>query len=380
MTRLPNETTIGVLGGGQLGRMLAIEARRMGYRVIQWVGGPDSGPARLSDEVIEEPFSCEKTLADFLEKVDVVTVEFENIPSTLLRAVEAERPLYPPSFAIETSQHREREKRFLESNDIPCAPFAVITSATELQKANLELPGEKRILKTAEFGYDGKGQIPIDKESDTGVIWAKFDSPRAVLEQKIELAGEISVLVARNVSGDIVVFDPAENIHTNHILDFSILPARFPAETLERAKQIAISLCGKLDYVGILAVEFFLSKTGAILVNEIAPRPHNSGHHTIDGCYTSQFEQQLRAICDLPLGSPDLKGPAVMWNILGDIWPDQGQPDWERVLSEPGAKLHLYGKREPRTGRKMGHINFTGDSAEALIRRAQHIADYLRGS
>ncbi|MDF1753976.1 MAG: 5-(carboxyamino)imidazole ribonucleotide synthase [Verrucomicrobiales bacterium] len=377
MTRLPNQTCIGVLGGGQLGRMLAIEARRMGYQIIQWVGGPDSGPARLSDEVIEEPFDCEQTLNKFLDRVDVVTVEFENIPSSLLRAVEARKPLYPSAAAIETSQHREREKRFLEKNRIPCAPFAVVTSAEELQQANQALPGEERILKTAEFGYDGKGQLAINRQSDPQEIWAAFNSPRAVLEQKIDLAGEVSVLVARNESGETVVYDPAENIHTNHILDFSIVPARFPEEVLNRAKSIAVDLSSKLDYIGILAVEFFLARDGSIIVNEIAPRPHNSGHHTIDGCYTSQFEQQLRAICDLPLGRADLKSPTVMWNILGDIWPETGEPDWRSVLKQPGSKLHLYGKREPRKGRKMGHINFTGDDIETLIARAKSIADLL---
>ncbi len=378
MSLLPNQTTIGVLGGGQLGRMFAMEARRMGYYVIQWVGGPCSGPARLSDRTIEEPFDCPKTLEGFLQAVDVVTVEFENIPSSLLRAVEEKRPLYPGAFAVETTQHREREKCFLRANQFPCAAFAVITSAAELRQANQKLPGHKRVLKTAEFGYDGKGQIGIGKNADADQVWERFNSPRAVLEQKIELAGEFSVLVARNVSGDTVVYDPSENIHTDHILDFSIIPARFPEKILEEAKEIAIGICTALKYVGLLGVEFFLSKEGQILVNEMAPRPHNSGHHSIDSCVTSQFEQQLRAICDLPLGCPDLKGPAVMWNIIGDIWPAQGEPDWKSVLAEPGAKLHLYGKREPRIGRKMGHITYIGEDQIALLEKANRIAGKLR--
>ncbi len=377
MARYPKDTTIGVLGGGQLGRMLALSARRMGYRVIQWIGHPDSGPAGIADEAIEEAFDDEQALAKFLDKVDVVTVEFENIPSSLLQAIAAQRPLYPPARAIEIAQHREREKGFLTEAGVPCVPYIIVSSAADLAQADADLPGEQRVLKTSEFGYDGKGQVAFAKGDDTEAIWQNFPGERGILEQKVDLAGEISVLIARNVSGQVAIYDPAENIHTRHILDLSIVPARVDGALINQAKDIAQTLCEHLDYVGLLAVEFFITKDGALLANEMAPRPHNSGHHTIDACYASQFEQQLRGICDLPLGDPSLKRPVVMWNLLGDVWPDGAEPDWAEVFSTPGASLHLYGKHEARVGRKMGHINVVGDDLEECLEKANGIADRL---
>ena len=379
MALLPNQTWIGVLGGGQLGRMLSLEARRMGYRVAQWAGGPDSGSATVSDWVIEEPFDCEIAFESFLKRADVVTVEFENIPSPLLRSLAEQVSLHPSANAVEIAQNREREKLFLESKSVPCVPFAVIENQIDLALSNSNLPGEKRVLKTAQFGYDGKGQIAFQKSDDTREVWEKMRTPRAVLEQKVDLAGELSVLVARNSSGQTAVYDAAENIHANHILDFSIIPARFPEEVAKQAETIALEICLHLNYVGVLAVEFFLTTTDELLVNEIAPRPHNSGHYTLDGSYTSQFEQQLRAVCDLPLGDTGLKGPTVMWNILGDIWPAHGEPDWGQVFSQPGAALHLYGKKEARVGRKMGHVNFTGENdVDSLLDRARRLAQVLK--
>lgn len=361
-------STIGVLGGGQLGRMLAIAARRMGYRVVSWIGGPDSGPAGLADLAIEDSFNSASGLDRFLAECDVATVEFENIPRELLEKVAAAIPLRPGADAVAICQHREREKRFLSENEIPCAPFAIVDSVESLAAALAHLPEHGGILKTAEFGYDGKGQLPVVSSDDAALVWDNFDAPRAVLEDRIDLAGELSVLVARGADGTTVVYDPVENFHRDHILDISIVPARYEGAILGEAKEIALRVANAMDYVGQLAVEFFLDRNGTILVNEMAPRPHNSGHHTIDACETSQFEQQLRAVCGLPLGSPRLHSPTVMLNLLGDVWIDAGgTPDWTSILALPGATLHLYGKHEPRRARKMGHLTFTAATLDEAL-------------
>ncbi|MGY8642314.1 MAG: 5-(carboxyamino)imidazole ribonucleotide synthase [Verrucomicrobiales bacterium] len=359
---------IGILGGGQLGRMLALEARRMGYRSLMWIGGPNSGPADAADYIIEDNFDSEAGLAEFLEKADVATVEFENIPRSLLEKVAAKIPLYPNADAVATCQHREREKQFLHENGIPCAWFAVVDSAESFAEALKNLPNDGGILKTAEFGYDGKGQRRVSKSDDAAAVWAEFDTPRAVLEELVDLKSELSVLVVRDQNGAMATYDPAENFHRNHILDISIVPARLPDSITEQTKEIALRLTAALEYVGILAVEFFESTNGDIIVNEIAPRPHNSGHHTLDLCETSQFEQQLRTICGLPIGGTRTISEGVILNLLGDIWPEGGEPDWTSILKTPGAKLHLYGKHAARDGRKMGHVTFVAKTrAEALV-------------
>ncbi|MEM6278220.1 MAG: 5-(carboxyamino)imidazole ribonucleotide synthase [Verrucomicrobiota bacterium] len=371
-------STIGVLGGGQLGRMLTIAARRMGYHVVSWVGGPDDGPAGLADVILEDSFNSEEGLDRFLAVADVATVEFENIPKPLLETIAGQLPLHPGAQAITIGQHREREKTFLSENEIPCADWFVIDSASSLEQALPNLPPQGGILKTAEFGYDGKGQLPIDRGSDAESVWTEFEAPRAVLEEKIDLAAELSVLVVRGEDGATVTYDPAENIHRDHILDVSIVPGRLESAVLEEARAIALRVAEALEYVGILAVEFFVSGDGRLLVNEMAPRPHNSGHHTIDACETSQFEQQLRAICGLPLGSTQLLRPVVMLNLLGDVWVDSGgSPDWKSVLALPGTTLHLYGKSKARNGRKMGHLNVTADSIEKCLEIQDQCRDLL---
>ncbi len=368
ISSLPPGSTVGVLGGGQLGRMLAIAARRMGYRIVSWVGGPDSGPAGVANYVIEEPFDSPAGLAAFLELAQGATVEFENIPRSLLETVAAKIPLMPGAQAVAICQHREREKRFLEENGIPCARFAVVENAVQLRSALASLPERGGILKTAEFGYDGKGQLSVTRSSDPETVWSTFSTPRAVLEERIELAAELSVLVVRDGSGHALAYDPAENFHRDHILDVSIVPARLDSKLLDQARTIALQVAEALDYRGLLAVEFFLSADGRLLVNEMAPRPHNSGHHTIDACETSQFEQQLRVLCGLAPGSTRLLCPTVMLNLLGDVWEDaNGKPDWAAVLAMPGAHLHLYGKHEARRGRKMGHITFTAPTLEEAL-------------
>lgn len=378
-TALLPGSTIGILGGGQLGRMLTIVARRMGYQVVSWVGSEDDGPSGLADIIIEDDFANEEALTRFLAVSDVATVEFENIPKPLLERIAERLPLHPGAEAITIGQHREREKAFLTRNEIPCANYAVVDSPASLAEALAELPANGGILKTAEFGYDGKGQLPVTANLDAKTVWQEFDSPRAVLEEKIDLAAELSVLVVRGLDGGTVTFDPSENIHRDHILDVSIVPGRFEKPVLREAKKIAIQVAEALDYVGILAVEFFVSKDGQLLVNEMAPRPHNSGHHTIDACATSQFEQQLRAICGLPLGSTELLKPVVMLNLLGDVWEENGgKPDWPPVLALPGTTLHLYGKSSPRNGRKMGHLNVTADSIEEALRIQNQAREILR--
>lgn len=367
------ESWIGVLGGGQLGRMLALEARRMGFRVLKWTGGDVSGAAYTADLVFEESFDDPVALAKFIDRVDVATVEFENVPQDLLKTIEAQMPLMPGSKAVATCQHREREKNFLSDNGFPCAPFETVASAKEFRNAFSAMQKDV-IVKTAEFGYDGKGQQSVAKDTspdELEKIWKNFDSDRAVVEEKIELEAEFSVIVARGANGETKTFDPAENQHCNHILDVSILPSRLPSEPLVKAREITGEIAKALDYIGILAVEFFLDKSGRLLVNELAPRPHNSGHHTLDACETSQFEQQARAISGLPLGSPNLLRPAVMWNLLGDLWVDPATPpDWTPVLATPGATLHLYGKSGARPGRKMGHVTFIAATREEAIQRA----------
>ncbi len=361
----PGNTWVGVLGGGQLGRMLCLEARRMGYHVIQWVGGPDSGPAGLADVVLEDPFDSEEALESFTRLASVATVEFENIPQTLLETVAAKVPMAPGPEAVCISQHREREKAFLAENGFPCAWYRVVDSADTLSEALGALPEGAGILKTAEFGYDGKGQTCVSASDDAPAVWKAFDTPRAVLEQRIDLKAELSVLVVRGRDGCCVSYDPTENVHRNHILDLSIVPGRFSKTLLEQAQTTAKAIAECLDYHGVLAVEFFVSGKGELLVNELAPRPHNSGHHTLDACMTSQFEQQLRMACDLPLGSAQLLKPVVMSNLLGDLWGPGGQaPHWQRVLEIAGVHLHLYGKRQARPGRKMGHLTALGDTLE----------------
>jgi len=360
--------------------MLALEARRMGFRVLSWTGGDSSGAAELADLVLSDPFDSEQALSTFVGRADVATVEFENIPGDLLDKVSEHIPLMPGRLAVTTCQHREREKLFLVENGIPCANFRVVDSSASLSEALSQIHGDT-ILKTAEFGYDGKGQVAIPDgtgPAEIDALWSDFGSERAVLEEKISLATELSVMVARGQDGKIVTYDPAENEHRDHILFQSIVPARLPQSQLDEARATAMKVAESLNYVGVLGVELFLSLDDRLLVNEMAPRPHNSAHHTLDACETSQFEQQLRAVCGMPLGSTRLIQPAVMWNLLGDLWPDTTRPpNWTPVLETPGAKLHLYGKSPALSGRKMGHITFTADTHEEVLKRASDCRDAM---
>lgn len=368
-TVFPPGSTIGILGGGQLARMLCMEAKRMGYRTLVWTGGLEAPAMALCDEVIELPFDHPEALTQFTSAADVATAEFENIPRATLDAVAAGVTLRPSARAIATCANREQEKTFLREQQIPCAPFWIVTTAEELAQAMNELGGPG-VLKTSAFGYDGKGQRKLRGDEDPAQVWQEFSAPRAILEGFISFAAELSVMIARNPRGEVRCFDPVENQHRHHILDLTIAPATLSADLCAQAVAIATRIVEAFDYVGIMGVEFFLQADGVILVNEMAPRPHNSGHHTIDACETSQFEQQLRAVCGLPLGSTRLLTPAVMLNLLGDMWPAVEQaPDWSGILNDASAALHLYGKKRAIQRRKMGHATFLG--ADALPRAQQ---------
>jgi 5-(carboxyamino)imidazole ribonucleotide synthase len=370
---IPPGSLLGILGGGQLGRMFCMEARRMGYRTLVWTGGLEAPAMVVADESIDAPFDSAAALEEFVSKAVAATVEFENIPRETLEAVVARIPLHPSPNAVAICQHREREKTFLKRHGIPCAPFAVVASASELAAAMLEI-GTPAVLKTAAFGYDGKGQLKLEGGEDPAEVWAAFATERAVLEAFIPFERELSVMVARSADGSMVAYDPAENRHRHHILDVSIVPARVAATVAAEAKAIACRVAEALDYRGIMGVEFFLLPDGSLLVNEMAPRPHNSGHHTLDACATSQFEQQVRATCGLPAGSSRLLSPVVMLNLLGDMWPgEQEPPDWEPLFADGAALLHLYGKRRAVGRRKMGHATFLGSDADEALRRAEAI-------
>ncbi|MEI6339455.1 MAG: 5-(carboxyamino)imidazole ribonucleotide synthase [Verrucomicrobiota bacterium] len=356
-------STVGILGGGQLGRMFAIAARRMGYRVHAFEPNPDSPAGQISDVEVNAAYTDTAALEHFAAGVDVISFEFENIPLSAIEVAARVCPVRPRGAVLHVCQNREREKNFLRKGGFPHAPFAVVDSAESLQAGLAEI-GTPAVLKTADFGYDGKGQIRLDGAVECADIWKKFGAPRGVLEKWIPFQAELSVVVARGLDGKTAAFPPSENIHRRHILDLSIVPARFPAGVCADAVRIAGEIAAALDVAGLLAVEFFLTREGGLLVNELAPRPHNSGHFTFDACVTSQFEQQLRAVCGLPLGATDLLSPVVMWNLLGDLWKN-GEPDWAVILSEPRARLHLYGKIGARPGRKMGHVCVLAEVGEA---------------
>ena len=367
----PPHCVVGVIGGGQLGRMIALAARRMGIRTAIWTGGLEAPAVEVADEVIDLPFHDPKALDHFCAVSTVATIEFENIPRSTLEAVAERLPLHPSPAAVAICQNREREKTFLRENGIPCAWFRVVSNPTELADAMAELAGPG-VLKTADFGYDGSGQIKLLGNEDAVETWKTFNSPRGVLEAWVPFEKEISVMAARGADGEIVTYDPAENRHRSHILDVSIVPARIPQEVSQQAAAIVRKIIEALDYRGLLGVEFFLKADGSLLVNEIAPRPHNSGHHTLDACATSQFEQQLRAVIGLPAGSPRLLSPVVMLNLLGDLWPEETTPpDWTPLFEDREASLHLYGKRHASLRRKMGHANFLGLTSDDALARAE---------
>lgn len=365
---LPGQT-IGMLGGGQLGRMFAIVARRMGYRVVVLTDHDHDPAAQVSDEVICGPFSAEN-LDQLAAQCDVVTLEFENIPDQAVRRIADAVPTHPSAHVLATAQDRSVEKTTLAGFGLPVTPFRTISDLSSTQGQQewadaVEAFGYSLIVKVARSGYDGKGQQRIDRPDQAAAALATFTNERVVVEQCIDFEREISAIVARNADGQSAVFPLFENRHANHILDVTTCPASISGETAEAAHTIAMTVAEKLDLVGILCVEMFVQPNGDVLINEIAPRPHNSGHLTIEATGVSQFEQQLRAVCGLPLGDTRLRCPAAMANLLGDLW-QEGTPAFDRALTVPGVTLHLYGKADARRRRKMGHLTATASTlAEA---------------
>lgn len=362
--------TIGVLGSGQLGRMFAIAARRMGYRVHTFSPDQDTPTGQIADIEVTASYLDLEAVANFARRASVVTFEFENVPAATAQAAASCAPVRPDGSILHTTQQRIREKAFLAKAGLPITPYREVRSLEDLRRALAEL-GYPAVLKTAAFGYDGKGQFKIDSPDHIAEAWAAVREQESVLEAFIDLECEISVVAARGADGQFVPFGAIENQHARHILDLSVAPARVSPKTAGEAQAMARCVLEQLGVVGVLCVEFFVTRDGRLLINELAPRPHNSGHLTVDACVTSQFEQQLRAVCGLPLGSPQMHRPAAMANLLGDLW-SNGEPDWLAACRFPDVKLHLYGKLEPRPGRKMGHLTSLNHDPEQAYQTVLH--------
>jgi 5-(carboxyamino)imidazole ribonucleotide synthase len=348
--------------------MLAIAARRMGYRVHTLSPGEDTPTGQVADLEITADFEDLDAIRAFAKGVDVVTFEFENVSTEAAAAAAELVPVRPSAAALHITQQRSREKAFLADRGFPTTPYAAVNTLDELAVA-LGIIDVPAIIKTAAFGYDGKGQHRIDSIEDAERVWALVGHQEAVVERLVDFSHELSVVAARGLDGAFAHYGTIENTHRNHVLDLSVSPARVPPQTTSEAVYLTRSIMEELMYVGVLCVEFFLAQDGRLLVNEIAPRPHNSGHLTFDACITSQFEQQVRAVCGLPLGSPVQLRPAAMANLLGDLWMN-GEPYWSGALALPGVKLHLYGKTDPRIGRKMGHLTALAETVDEAAERA----------
>ncbi|MFN7999447.1 MAG: 5-(carboxyamino)imidazole ribonucleotide synthase [Acidobacteriota bacterium] len=360
---------IGVLGSGQLGRMFAIAARRMGYRVHTFSPETDTPTGQVADVEIKAHYDDLNAVRGFASAVDVVTFEFENVPSATAQAAAECAPVRPDGAILHTTQHRLREKTFLAQHGFPVTPFKAINTVEELRAAVAEF-GFPCVLKTAGFGYDGKGQAKLTSAEQAETALQAVGHQEMVLEAFVEFSCELSVIGARGVDGSFAHWGVIRNDHRNHILDVSFAPPNLPPEVVQEAVDIARAVLETLGVVGVLCVEFFLTTSGKLLINELAPRPHNSGHLTFDACVTSQFEQQLRAVCGLPLGSTAYLRPAAMANLLGDLW-QAGEPDWAAACAFPEVKLHLYGKMTPKPGRKMGHLTALADTADQAARLVQ---------
>lgn len=372
--------TIGILGGGQLGRMLGQAAQTLGYRVHVYEPVGPCPAGAVANREVNASYDDLEALKAFARECAVVTYEFENIPSAPLEAIAPLVPLHPRADVLHIAQNRQREKAWLRANGFPHVRYAEALDGD--LAAVIGQVGRPCVVKTADFGYDGKGQMKIVDDADLEKAAAIFRGRRCVLERWVDFSCELSVIVARSSAGETRAFPVAENIHTRHILDLSIVPARVSPAVAREAEQLATSIAERLGVVGLLSVEMFLAANGELLVNELAPRPHNSGHWSIDGCETSQFEQHVRAVCGLPLGAVDVREPTVMVNILGDAWRWRegqvvGDPRWEAVLTAPRAKLHLYGKAEPRPGRKMGHFTVRDRDIETALARAKQLQGEL---
>ena len=377
MRSIPPGAWLGLLGGGQLGRMFCMAAQSLGYKVVVLDPGGDSPAGSVADRHIRADYLDPRGLADLAALASAATTEFENVPATALEFLARTARVTPSAASVAIAQDRISEKMFLAGHGFAVTPFAVLRSQDDARGADeWLLPG---IVKSARLGYDGKGQASVNSRADVESAWRAMQGLPCVLERRVRLACEVSVIVARNERHETVTWPVAENMHRDGILDVSIVPARVSGDVTSRARDIATRIAAALDYRGVLCVEMFVADDGVLLVNEIAPRPHNSGHYGIDACVTSQFEQQARVLADLPLGETRQHTPAVMVNLLGDLWFDSPnatvprEPAWRDVLKDPQAKLHLYGKAEPRRGRKMGHVTCLGATLEDAIASARSV-------
>ena len=361
--------TLGMLGSGQLGRMFAIEARRLGYHVHVFSPESQTPTGQVADLEVVGEYDDLDAVANFAKKVDVISFEFENVLSVTTDAASQFAPVRPGANVLHVAQNRIREKSELRDAGIPVTPFAVVRSVEELKTALSEL-GCPAVLKSATSGYDGKGQVKIDSPDEAEAAWKEVGADETVLEAFIDYICELSVVGVRGLDGSFEFYGPMKNDHANHILDISVFPSGMGDEVNRKAVEVTRAVFEHLDVVGVLCVEFFLTGDQRLMLNEIAPRPHNSGHLTIDGHVTCQFEQQVRAICGLPLGSTRSLGPTAMANLLGDHW-EPGPPDWTALKQFPDVKVHLYGKQESRIGRKMGHLTALAETSEAAVQRVK---------
>jgi len=371
---IPPGAWLGLLGGGQLGRMFTMAAQSMGYKVVVLDPGSDSPAGSVADDHIAADYLDPLALQELATRCAAATTEFENVQADALRFLAQHCAVSPSADSVAVSQDRIAEKSFLASAGIDVAPHRAVRGEQDLDDSvTALLPG---ILKRSRLGYDGKGQAWVTTVDEARSAFLRLGAQPCVLERVVPLELELSVVVARGFDASAVTWTVAENQHAHGILDVSIVPARIADALAERARAAALRVASQLDYRGVLCVEFFVLRDGRLLANEIAPRPHNSGHYTIDACVTSQFEQQVRVLCGLPLGATQLHCPAVMVNLLGDLWAG-GEPRWEHVLRHPGAKLHLYGKAQARPGRKMGHYTVLADSREAALAVAMQAKSLL---
>ena len=366
---------LGIIGGGQLGRMFTMAARSMGYRVTVLEPDKDCPAGTLADVHLCAPYDDSSALDQLAATCLAVTTEFENVSALGLQRLAKSVKVSPSAAAVSIAQDRIREKTFIQGAGLSVAPFAPIESLNDLDQSLAPLlPG---ILKLAQLGYDGKGQIRVESVEDARKGFIALGEKPCVLEQRLDLELELSVIVARTSLSKVTTFPVAENQHAGGILDISLIPARVSEKVAQRAREMALQLAEALDYVGVLAVEFFLLKDQQLIINEIAPRPHNSGHFSLDATLTSQFEQQVRTLCGLPPGDTQLLSPVVMINLLGDLWGTK-DPDWTILLDQPNVLLHLYGKASARPGRKMGHFNVLGDDPKSILKEATDLRDRLR--
>lgn len=368
--------TVGVVGGGQLGRMFTLQARTMGYRVV--VLDPDSqSPAgAVADRHIRAGYDDQDALADLARSCAAITTEFENVPAATLDTLSRSSLVRPPVKAVAIAQDRIAEKDFLKEHGFATAPFRAVREKHELAQALAAIP-RPALLKTSRLGYDGKGQATVANEEDALRAFQRFGAVPCILEAYLDLECELSVIVARGADGDVATFPVAENRHRDGILETSVVPARIPEALAGKAREVAMGVAAAMGYVGVLGVELFVVEGGRLMINEMAPRPHNSGHYTMDACSADQFEQQLRTLCGLPLARPWLLSPVAMINLLGDLW-NGGEPRWDEALRRPGVRLHLYGKTEARPGRKMGHLNCLAADPDRALTLALETRDALR--